>query len=189
MGSCMMIAVAREPQLEEDAKAWCTAHGLDSAVREELLIRALEQRAAAVEISEDLIGFGDSNTITDEHGVEIYEDDPGWEQALNRAIRGALVRGVRTIMENVHEVTSLRMADGFWLATGGPSWGDLPTDAYESMNLVDAYEITGAPVAVAEIAAAAASTAAAAASTAATTASTAATTASTAATTGDSAAN
>lgn len=157
MGSCMMIAVAREPRLDEDAMSWCTAREIGSEGREELLIRALEQRAAALEISEDLTGFGDTNTINDEHGTELDEDAPGWDQAVIRMIRAALVRGVRTIMENFREVTSLRMPDGFWLATGGYSYGDLPTDAYESMNLVDAYEITVAPVTAAEISAAHAS--------------------------------
>lgn len=154
MGRDMMVAIAREIELNADALEWCQQQGIQSEERAPLEADALHRRVDQLEITEDLTGIDGHHDITDATGREIDYDAPGYDAAVTRTIREQLHKAVNTVTGHNREISTLRIDDVWWMATGGLSGGDLPTDAYEPLNLIDAYKVTEQPLTLAEISAA-----------------------------------
>lgn len=154
MGSDMMVTIAREVELEADALEWCQQHGLESETRAPLEAAALHARVDQLEVTEDLTGIDSYHDITDETGQVIPFDAPNYDAAVARTIREQLHNAVDAVTGRNREISTLLIDGTWWMATGGMSGGDLPTDAYEPISLIDAYKVTEKPITVAEISAA-----------------------------------
>lgn len=154
MGSDMMVTIAREVELEADALEWCQQHGLESEIRAPLEAAALHARVEQLEITEDLTGIDGFHDITDETGQVIPYDAPNYGAAVIRTIREQLHAAVDVVTGRNREISTLMIDDTWWMATGGMSGGDLPTDAYEPISLIDAYKVTEKPITASEISAA-----------------------------------
>lgn len=154
MGSDMMVTIAREVELEADAQEWCQQHGLEPESRAPLEAAALHARVDQLEITEDLTGIDGYHDITDETGQEIPFDAPEYDAAVARTIRAQLHNAVDVVTGRNREISTLLIDGTWWMATGGMSGGDLPTDAYEPISLIDAYKVTEKPITMSEISAA-----------------------------------
>ncbi|KDA04629.1 hypothetical protein DC31_05935 [Microbacterium sp. CH12i] len=138
----MTIAIAKDSRLSAGATSWCDEHSLDADARTALELRALLARVDHLEISQD--------TVDDLEHLLPEDPEPSAE-TLRAATRDAVIalNGYR------RDVTSVFIAKTWWLATGGLSWGDTPTDAYDLILLVSELEVTERAVSLAEIKAAA----------------------------------
>lgn len=87
-------------------------------------------------------------------GRSIPFDAPDYDTAVARTIREQLHNAVDVVTGRNREISTLLIDGTWWMATGGMSGGDLPTDAYEPISLIDAYKVTEKPITVAEISAA-----------------------------------
>lgn len=154
MGSDMMVTIAREVELEADALEWCQQHGLESECRAPIEAAALHARVDQLEFTEDLTGIDGYHDITDEAGQVIPFGAPDYDAAVARTIREQLHNAVDVVTGHNREISTLLIDGIWWMATGGMSGGDLPTDAYEPISLVDAYKLTEKPITVSEISAA-----------------------------------
>lgn len=154
MGSDMMVTIAREVELEAEALEWCQQRGLESETRAPLEAAALHARVDQLEVTEDLTGIDGYHDITDETGQAIPFDAPDYATAVARTIREQLHNAVDVVTGRNREISTLLIDSTWWMATGGMSGGDLPTDAYEPISLIDAYKVTEKPITVAEISAA-----------------------------------
>lgn len=139
----MTIAIAKESRLSARATSWCDEHSLDSDSRTALELRALLSRVDRLDISQD--------TVDDLEHLILEEPEPSAE-TLRAATRDALI----ALHAGRRDVTSVYIAKTWWLATGGLSSGDTPTDAYDMVLLVSELEITERAISLAEIKTAAA---------------------------------
>ncbi|WP_449406956.1 hypothetical protein [Microbacterium maritypicum] len=137
----MMVAIAKEPRMSDAAKAWC--EGLPLSIEEIVKIeqRVMLERVSRLEISD---------TEVANWGHLIDEDDPGAAAAL----RALLERAVVELAEGRRDVTSVFINKTWWMVTGGLSWGDTPTDAYDLIVAVDGFRITERAMSLPEVEAA-----------------------------------
>lgn len=141
MGADMSVAIAKEARMSAAAKAWCDSLELAPEVLVKIEQHVLLGRVQRLEISET--DLGDL-----EHLLE--EDDAGEEAAL----RNLLALAVCTLAEGRRDVTTLFLHNTWWMVSGGMSWGDAPTDAYDLLTAVDAMGVTDRAMSVREVRAA-----------------------------------
>lgn len=143
MGADMTMAIAKESHLSAGAKAWCDEHLLSTDARTALELQALLARVDRLAISQDTV---------DNLEHLIPEDPEPNAETLRAATRDAVI----ALNGHRRDVTSVYIANAWWLATGGLSWGDTPTDAYDMVMLIGELEITERAVTLPEIKTAAA---------------------------------
>lgn len=140
MGMDMLLALAKEPQMSPAAKAWCDSLALSPEALQEVERRVLLARVARLEISE----------VDLEHLDYLLEE----EQESEEALRGYLEHAVVELAGVRRDVTSVHIKGSWWMASGGPSWGDSPTDAYNLLTAVDSMRVTERSLSVREVKAA-----------------------------------
>lgn len=143
MGMDMLIAIAKEPRMTPAAKAWCDSLELGPEGLVKIEQGVLLARVSRLEISE-------SDLEHLEHLLEVGAE----ETAAEPALRALLELAVTTLAEGRRDVSSLFLHNTWWMVSGGPSWGDSPTDAYDLLCAVDAMGVTGRAMSVREVKAA-----------------------------------
>ena len=88
--------------------------------------------------SEDLL-----HVLSNYHAREFNEDTPEAEYAEAIEFMTGKIAEVYDYYEKGSRDTEVRRLDGTaWLITGGMSWGDDPTDAFEPLNIVASLGLT-----------------------------------------------
>lgn len=132
MGADMIITITKEPKLSEEAVAWCDARSLVADDRNTLELRALLLRVEQLPVTaQDTGDWWHLLPDIDD------EDDPSAVDAL----RGILAQAVTDLHGYRRDVTSFLIDGTWWMATGGLSWGDTPTDAYDLICLVEGFGV------------------------------------------------
>lgn len=155
MGKSMMVAMAKVPHLSEQAQAWCDRQQLTAQQRDELTTAAMAARVEHLTITEDITGIGDWVNILGPDGQPVKESSPSYLPALATTIRGLLHEALNVFTATSRETVTVLIDGSRWIITGGQSSGDVPTDAYEPINLIDQYEVTVEAISEDELTAAA----------------------------------
>ncbi len=139
MGADMLMAIAKEPRMTTAAAAWCDSLELSTEVRVKLEERVMLDRIERLEISE--------TDLTNLDYMLDGEDEAEQEAALRELLKLA----VNVLAQGRRDVTSLFLHNTWWMVSGGLSWGDSPTEAYDLLTAVDATRITERAMALREI--------------------------------------
>lgn len=139
MGADMLMAIAKEPRMTAAAAAWCDSLELSTEVRAKLEERVMLDRIERLEISE--------TDLTNLDYMLDGEDEAEQEAALRELLKLA----VDVLAQGRRDVTSLFLHNTWWMVSGGLSWGDSPTEAYDLLTAVDATRITERAMALREI--------------------------------------
>jgi hypothetical protein len=123
MGADLIVAAARWPQYT-DGEAVGTG---DAGAWEVLRFRARNL---------DRDGEAMARLMDEARGASTFAE-----------MRAMLVKAVDLIREGGRDLTTLLLDGVKWLVTGGMTWGDDPTDAYQYVRLLDASGITDEPIA------------------------------------------
>ncbi|WP_162817556.1 hypothetical protein [Microbacterium paraoxydans] len=121
------------------AAAWCDSLELSTEVRVKLEERVMLDRIERLEISE--------TDLTNLDYMLDGEDEAEQEAALRELLKLA----VNVLAQGRRDVTSLFLHNTWWMVSGGLSWGDSPTEAYDLLTAVDATRITERAMALREI--------------------------------------
>lgn len=150
MGADMTVAVCRDIHYSKPAQRWLNER---VPVRDELNLRArldrlvIENRILALDPLpdnyEDLFYW---HEIYYER-IEETEEPAFTPDEVHTMIRD----GVNRIFEYWRDTTTLYIENKHYLVTGGLSWGDPPTEAYDPIVMVDALGLLDKPVIVAEL--------------------------------------
>lgn len=146
MGADMMVAIAKEPRMSDAARAWCEELPLSAEEIVKIEQRVMLERVSRLEISE---------TEVADWGHLVDEDDPGAAAVLRALLEQAAVE----LAEGRRDVTSVVINKTRWMVTGGMSWGDTPTDAYDMVAAIDSFRVTERAFSMPEVEAAHAATA------------------------------
>jgi hypothetical protein len=83
------------------------------------------------------------DTLSNYHAREFDKETPEAEYAEAIEFMIGKIAEVYDYYEKGSRDTEVRTLDGTpWLITGGMSWGDDPTDAFESLNIVANFQLT-----------------------------------------------
>lgn len=115
MGADMLLAIAASPRM--------TSGGSDASV--DVLCTRVKGRAAAA---------ASEGNLETELYPELFEDSSG--RAADLAA-DALTSWLRNGGLESREVAHVRIGGREYIATGGLSWGDSPTDAFSYVSLLD----------------------------------------------------
>lgn len=158
MGSDMMIMLARAPRFNAAAERELVKLNAErNASRKDgryvladrdlysaLVTHVGIARASVLDLDPDDFSW---------HEEYLY-DDPDHvypEAQLHRWFGNA----IRDVFHNYRRQVTEISPDGVtWLATGGGSWGDVPTDVYQPIAMLDIYGIFNKPITVTELRAA-----------------------------------
>ena len=111
MGADMLLAIAASPRM--------TSGGSDASV--DVLCTRVKERAAAAASEGDL-------------ETELYQDRSGRVADL---AADALTSWLRSGGLESRDVAHVRIGGREYIATGGLSWGDAPTDAFSYVSLLN----------------------------------------------------
>lgn len=115
MGADMLLAIAASP---------VTSSGSPATLMDEVCIRVRDRVVAA-------FAAGD---VEAEFFVELLEEG---QSVTADTVTDALTRWLRDGGLQSREVAHLRINNRQYVATGGLSWGDSPTDAFSYVSLLD----------------------------------------------------
>lgn len=140
MGASMLIAVTPAPLISIDPVSHVSAW--DAA----LLV--IDKRIDALDLGEH-IDDDDIELLAANISADLDDDDDetrgAYEAAIRRRLKqamreysptGSTANGARIIGYGPRDVTSLFIAGRTYWATGGPSWGDDPTDSFSLIRLI-----------------------------------------------------
>lgn len=150
MGADMMIAVAAAPFIDDDSTLTT-----DSPERLRILDHIGVTRVKAIP---------DSRIIA---ALSVYEIEFAGNEEVIDGLNGGpeadvteeMLQAARDGLEQFNPfqsraVCELRIGERTYFATGGLSFGDLPTESFDAVLLLDEVDLWGAPVTAVEVAAA-----------------------------------
>ena len=154
MGADMTIAICRDIHYSKPAQRWLgerlvdrTNHGLSMQRSAALTNLLAEARILALDPLpnnyEDLF-FWHSTFYdrADEATEPTFTDDE---------VREMIRDGVAQVFESWRDTTTLFIDNKYWIATGGLSWGDPPTEAYDPVGMLDGLRLFDKAITIAEL--------------------------------------
>jgi len=154
MGADMTIAVCRDVHYSKPAQRWIKErpidppnHGLAMQRSAALTTLLAEARILALDPVpdnyEDLFFWHPTFYDRAEETTEpTFTDDE---------VREMIRDGVAKVFEYWRDTTTLVLDDKWYIATGGLSWGDPPTECYDPVCMMDAISLFDKPITVAEL--------------------------------------
>lgn len=117
---CLAITKCNRIQPINDAMSMSILHQRIDALPDRLIVAAAEQ-----------------------YGMFDVEDEI--EDEFRYDIRSKLKTSIEFIDEGRRDVAHVKLGEDVWAITGGMSWGDPPTNAYDHIAAIDASGITQEP--------------------------------------------
>jgi hypothetical protein len=111
-------------------------------LRIDLALPVLRRRIAG--LADDTLGEVTEWFLEDEVDLEVE----GWQQQ----VRIRLIDCLKVLEESRCDTAELCLDGRWWIFTGGMSWGDAPSDAYESVVGLSIAGITDEPIGIDELA-------------------------------------
>lgn len=129
MGADMLLAVCRAPHSARDSRL-----RLDPATRDEAIARSQKYQPDSYDL--DTWADPDSYEGYDWEGYEDMDEDDQHDLRVD-AFRDRLLSSALAALRGSREITSITIDGKVYLASGGMSWGDPPTTAFDDLQILD----------------------------------------------------
>lgn len=157
MGADMTLAVCRDIHFSKPAERWLAERPRDSEERGAWMEKVSQLHALIVNARIEAL-----DPLPDNYEDLFYWHPLFYERADSDAeptftpdeVRGMIRDGVTRIFEYWRDTTTLHIEGKTYIATGGLSWGDPPTESYDPVVMVDAIGLFEKAVILGEIRAA-----------------------------------
>lgn len=130
MGADMLIAICRAPHSVKDKRLTGSNE----------ILQEIKRRVDKIVPDDDnLERWADPDSFDDWDWDNYHDSDDDDERRDEQvaAYHYRLHMAARALLAHSREVTTIEIDRKYYLASGGMSWGDPPTDAYDSIALVD----------------------------------------------------